>query len=296
MDCRSTTKGKRPDLGIRRFPVIILLFGLLLSIAHETEAGLIINELFRGNNFQSDYVEFLVTSDMTLAELDGIWFGDSKANTKGVDNENSFNAAQIIANVGAFSATTDVLRAGTILTVGGSSVATDFNYNPDSNDPSNTDAWNITLSLGQGVDGSGQPFKLDQNGDVVWLGTSQPSSGSGTSDFLSAIAYDSNPGALAQQVNTLAQNGNTNFQLLTGPDFDGKVGKGGGLTNTGGAEISFGETTGGTLGEANGGDNGAFIYDLRVVPEPSALVPCLLILSFGVYLRFRKPLPATAEA
>ena len=83
MDRNSTTKWKHTDPGIRRFSVIILLFGFLISIVEEADAGLIINELFRGNDSDSDYVEFLVTSDMTLAELDGIWFGDSNANTKG---------------------------------------------------------------------------------------------------------------------------------------------------------------------------------------------------------------------
>lgn len=282
----------------RRTASLVAVLALLFSVPGAALAGLIVNELFRGSNPSSSYIEFLVTADMTLSELDSIWFGDSQANTNTVDHENQFNSAQIIANVGAFNSTSDVLRAGTILTVGGSSITTDFTYNPDSNDPTNSDSWNITLTSGQGFDatGGGEPFKLDQNGDVVWVASSQPSAGAGVGAFLSAVAYGSNPGALAQQVDQLAQSGDSNFQLVTGTDFDGKLDRNFSLSNTGGAQISFGESPGGTLGDANGGTNDGFNYDLRAVPEPSAVIPCLLALAFGFYFRWKKSLPKSVQA
>lgn len=64
-------------------------------------------------------MEFLVTSDLTLQELDGIWFGDSKSNTNSVDTEYNFNSAEIISNSSYFHSTANVLKAGTFLTVGG---------------------------------------------------------------------------------------------------------------------------------------------------------------------------------
>lgn len=277
------------------FPRTVALSVLTLSIfLSATNAGLIINELFRGNNDEQNYVEFLVTSDLTLLELDGIWFGDSRANTRDISRERNFNSAEIISNSSYFSTTADVVKAGTFLTVGGSQVTTDFTYNPNSKTPNASDSWNITLQSGSGFgSGGGGPslFNINRNGEVIWVSSSRPSDGAGTSDFISAIALDSNPGTLALEVETIAQSGNEAFQLVTGADFDGRISRGNSLSNLNGEAVDFSgsETAGGSLGVATAGsiNNSNFAYDLRAVPEPSAIIPALFVIALGFFFATR---------
>lgn len=269
----------------------LLACGLLcLAIVPRTIAGLVVNEIFRtGVQGAGDYVEFLVTSDMTLAQLDTIWFGDSGPNTGGIEAENNFNSAQIVQNSNSFNSTSDVLQAGTLIVVGGPGFASDLSYNPGGDASSD---WNITLTLGNGIDGSGSfaPFRLDQNGDVIWLSSSQPSAGAGFDDIFSAVGYDSSPGALGQFVENMEQTDPGNYAFLTGDEFDGSLNRLSSLSNSGGATLSFdgSEGLGGTPGQPNGGANFVFVSNLRAVPEPSTFLPCLAILCLGLWLRFRK--------
>ncbi|MEM1443089.1 MAG: hypothetical protein AAGF67_12155 [Verrucomicrobiota bacterium] len=268
---------------------IIVLSGFL-QISH---GSLIINELFRGNNNEQHYVEFLVTSDITLSQLDGIWFGDSRGNTNTVHRERNFNSAEIISNSSYFNSTSDLVKAGTFITVGGSQVATDFVYNPQSTAPNDTDSWNITLQNGTGFSGTGGPslFNINQAGEVIWVSESRPSLGAGSSDFISAIALDRNPGNLALEVEAIAQGGNDAFQLITTPDFDGRLQRGNSLSNLSGESIDFAgsEANGGSLGEPTPGsiENSNFAYDLRAVPEPSAIIPCAFAAALGLFFAFR---------
>ena len=75
------------------------LKAILISLAMPAcaHACLIINEIFRANSVADDYVEFLVTSDITLQELDSLWFGDSTFFTTTVSRENTFHASEIVA-------------------------------------------------------------------------------------------------------------------------------------------------------------------------------------------------------
>ena len=276
------------------FPWIVVSFVMVMLVSSSVRAGLIINEVFRGNHNEERYVEFLLTSDLTLQELDGIWFGDSGANTRSVSTERNFNSAEIISNSSYFNSTSDTLRAGTFLTVAGSRVATDFTYNPSSSNPGDTDSWNITLGNGAGFgSGGGGPslFNIQQNGDVIWVSSSRPSAGAGSSDFISALAFDRQPGALALEVQALAQSGNDAFQLVTRPEFDDRLGRGNSLSNLSDDAIDFAnsEASGGSLGIGNPGSsaNNDFAYDLRAVPEPSTVIPCLVIAAFGIVVAFR---------
>ena len=264
---------------------------LFLAATPMLKAGLLINEIHRsGVVGMDDFVEFVVTSDMTLAELDSIWFGDSNPSTNTVEIENKFNATEIISNVDAFTSTSDVILAGTIITVGGAGMATDFNYSPNSADPSDHESWNLTFSGGVGFDGSYplSPFWLSQNGDAVWLSTSKPSDGSGFDDIFSAVGYDSKPGDFGDFIIDMEETDPGAYQFLTSDSFDGSLGRGNSLQNQGGASIAFagGETGGGTPGDP--GANFVFVSNLRAVPEPSTVVPCLCVLALALVVRFRK--------
>ncbi|MEM6280174.1 MAG: PEP-CTERM sorting domain-containing protein, partial [Verrucomicrobiota bacterium] len=243
---------------------------------------------FRGTSVNTDNVEFLVTSDISLGQLDSMWFGDSRFNSWIIASENNFSSSQIIANSSYFSSDSDLIKAGTLLSVGGGSVGTDFNYNPTAGNIGDSDSWNITLGAGQGFNTSPNsfPFDLDQRGEVVWVASAQPAWFGDTSNFTSAIAFARNPGFLAAQVGQLENSGDSAFQLITPPEFDGNFGVNRSISNLNGEAIDFAnsETSGGTLGVANSASNLAAINSLRAVPEPStilllltAMIPPLLL-------------------
>lgn len=89
----------------------------------------------------------------------------------------------------------------------------------------------------------------------------------------------------------MALAGNEAFQLLTGPDFDGRLDRGNSLSNFSGEAVDFSgtESPGGSLGVGTPGsiENSSFAYDLRAVPEPSAFIPAFFVIAFGIFLATR---------
>ncbi|MDF1659581.1 MAG: hypothetical protein P1U58_18330 [Verrucomicrobiales bacterium] len=261
-----------------------------LSTVPSAFAGLIINEMFRGNSTGDDYVEFLVTSDITLQELDGLWFGDSNFFTTAVNRENTFNAAEIITGSSFFSATTDTILAGSLIVAGGSNLAADFNYSPSVAATTDSDAWNLTLTSGSGITttAGADPFDLGGFGDAVWVSESRPTSGSGTDDFISAVGYGWFQGAIGQEIEARELAGDEAFQVLNpGAEWDGVLNPNASLSNQaagGGVDFAGSEGAPVTAGAHNGGANEDVTYDLRAVPEPSAILPCIFIAAFGIFL------------
>ncbi|MEM7603596.1 MAG: PEP-CTERM sorting domain-containing protein, partial [Verrucomicrobiota bacterium] len=271
-----------------------ILFGVLSS----GFSGLVVNEVFRGRSVNHDYVEFLVTSDISLGQLDTMWFGDSRFSSWIIESENNFSASQIISNSSYFSSSSDVIKAGTLLSVGGSQVGTDFNYNPNTPNVNDNDAWNITLGAGQGFNTSpnSYPFDLDRRNDVVWVASAQPTWFGDTSNFTSALAFARDPGYLAAQVGAIEASGNDAFQLITPPEFDGNLPTNRSLSNMNGAAIDFSdsEMRGGTIGVANSASNLAAISSLRAVPEPSTILLLVAGLVPALWIRLRKRRNASA--
>lgn len=274
-----------------------ILLGLALT--SHVEASLIINEIFRGNSVADDYVEFLVTSDITLQELDALWFGDSTFFTTTVSRENTFNASEIIAGSSYFNSTSDSVRAGSIIVAGGSNLTADFNYSPTVASATNADAWNLTLTSGSGITTTtgSDPFDLGGFGDAVWISESRPTSGSGTNDFISAVSYGWFQGTIGQDILAQENAGEEGFQVLDpGPEWDGVLNPNNSISNqadeSGAVDFAGSEGAPVTPGAQNGADNEIVTYDLRAVPEPSTVIPCLLIAIFGIalYLRNRREL------
>ncbi|WP_293147391.1 Ig-like domain-containing protein [Microcoleus sp. bin48.metabat.b7b8b9.023] len=134
---------------------------------------IIINEFRRDGNFQGDeYVEILLTEDLTVAQLQSYFIGDSQD-----PPEFKLSAYQFVnmANIAS------VFKAGTIIVIGGSNVipVNDISYNPV---PGGNDAdWNIKLLINNGAGGTYLNNVLVANNrlggdfagsDTVWVDTS----------------------------------------------------------------------------------------------------------------------------
>ncbi|NJL69148.1 MAG: hypothetical protein HC894_25450 [Microcoleus sp. SM1_3_4] len=107
---------------------------------------IIINEFRRNGQFQSnEYVELLLTEDLTASQLQSFFVGDSSGT---LIQKNSAYQFRNMANIAP------VFKAGTIIAIGGSSAipANEITYNPV---PGGTDAdWNIQLLLNNGAGGT----------------------------------------------------------------------------------------------------------------------------------------------
>lgn len=150
--------------------------------------AIIVNEVINGaGTVQGDFdgeeaIELLLTQDMTAAELESYWFGDSTTATSGKYHAARFQNMSNIASV---------FKAGTIIVVGSTLITQDTSYDPTNGD------WNIFLRTAPGsgytdyVVQSANDFTLGSTGDVVWVGTSN----TGTSTLHSVGWETASPGA-----------------------------------------------------------------------------------------------------
>lgn len=283
--------------------VAAVIFGFS-GVFSRIQASLIINEIYQSSQADREWVEFLVTSDITLGALDSFWFGNTDAATNSITTMTHFDSAAILNSVSYFTSTSDIIKAGTLIVVGGDKVTPDFNYSPNLLAPDDSDAWSLSLSGGIGTS-SANSFDLDQNAGVVWLSAAQPSSAIDVSNFVSAVAYlntdgDLSGGLIADYVTTASLTQGT-FQTLhtgIGGGYDGKIGNNWSISNSGtGTAISFNDTENNTttIGVLNGGLNTTSIGELRAVPEPSTLIPAALI-ALGGFLFWRRRQTRPAEA
>ncbi len=284
----------------RRLPrpltVALLVLGFSAGSALETKASLIINEIFSSTTSSSrDWIEFVVTTDITLGALDSIWFGDTNSSTSAIEESSRFTSSEIISNFSYFTSTSDIVRAGTIIVLGGSRVTSDFTYNPLSSNPDDNGSWNFTLSNGIGFSTS-LPVDLSGYSDTVWISSAQPASSTDTSNFISAITYLSvssatGGGSIGDYVTSQSAT-NPAFQTVhtgSGGGYDGTFVSNTSLSNLGDSDINFSNSEGsGTRGNPNGGLNSTYISSLRAVPEPGAIIPLGLLLLSALYFRWRK--------
>lgn len=166
---------------------------------------IIINEFRRNGQFQgNEYVEMLLTEDLTASQLQSFFVGDS---SNAINNKNS---AYQFRNMGSIA---PVFKAGTIIAIGGSSIipANEITYNPV---PGGNDAdWNIQLLLNNGAGGTylnnvlvainalGGDFAAS---DVVWVDNS--SAGTTSVDSIGWPTTISGAFGTATKVQILAPN------------------------------------------------------------------------------------------
>ena len=231
-----------------------------------------------------EFIEFVITSNTTAAELASLTFGDSTEATGYFNSAFRFdlttlNSVLSSAGLGSF-------LAGTIITVKGVSLgAQNLSYNPTAANVGNADAWSIELVAGLGAkDHPTAPMNGDIDiagqGDVIWVSTDNPpTSSTDFSSLVSAMGHDNNPGALATAVTS---------QFGSGAILNSTIGAPKAIYNSGGAIMAAAQTTSSTMSATNGGANSTWIEGLRiaaVVPEPSR---AMLLLCGGASLMLRR--------
>ncbi|MFN3266627.1 MAG: ExeM/NucH family extracellular endonuclease [Deinococcales bacterium] len=139
--------------------------------------AIVINELRRdGDLTNTEYIELLLTQDLSAAQLESYFFGDSTSSTV---------AKFSVYNLSGLSSIASTFKKGTLIVIGGSAVAADTSYNPAAND------WNLQFQSSSSYvtkTGSGS-FDL-AGSDVLWV----DSSSSGLSS-LDSIGWASSGGA-----------------------------------------------------------------------------------------------------
>ncbi|MBE9094191.1 sodium:calcium exchanger, partial [Tychonema sp. LEGE 07203] len=229
---------------------------------------IIINEFRRNGQFQgNEYVEILLTEDLTASQLQTFFVGDSSGTT--IQKLSAYQFADM-ANIAP------VFKAGTIIAIGGSSVipTNDTTYNPV---PAGNDAdWNIQLRLDNGAGGTylnnvlvgsnafGGDFAAS---DVVWVDTS--STGTNSVDSIAWPTTGLGAFGSAAKVQISAPNNGANVEFMSAI---------GGLNQ----RANYAVNSPGSLGLPNGGINTIYINSLRNPQVNSA--PTLLNSNFNTLL------------
>ena len=202
----------------------------------------IVNEFFRGGTLTTgdEFIELLLVEDVTAAQLNTFFVGDSTSSKMGKSSAYDFTNMNSIA---------PTFRAGTIITIGGTAAVTqDTSYNPASGD------WNILLNAG----GSFLPNANSNTGDIagddiVWVDTSNIGATISADGFAVDIGTANGVFTNAANVNFGSNSNNTGFALNS--DLAG-------ATNTANWTTGLASSAT-TLGQANGGANTNYINSLR---------------------------------
>jgi hypothetical protein len=225
---------------------LLLRLTALLFGAATANAQLIINEFRRdgGSLNTTEYIEFVLTQDLSTIQLNSYVFGDSTSTTAGKYSAYRFNLGG-----------DTTYYAGTIITIGGS-VTSDTTYNPTASVADSN--WNLAFTINSSsiIRVNGTNVGDFAATDVVWVDTSS----SGITS-IHAINWDSTPGLLG-----------ANADVTIGPlgttATVGYIGANSGLDVVGNYILDYA----GSLGSPNGGANSAYITSLRetvvAVPEP----------------------------
>jgi hypothetical protein len=215
-------------------------------------AKIIINEFYRGGNLTTgttganptagdEFIELLLTQDLTAAELNSFFVGDSTSSKAAKFSAYDFTNTGSIANI---------FKAGTLITVGGTaSVTQDTTYNPAGGD------WNIALNAGGSFlpnANSGNTGDIAGN-DVVWVDTVATGATISADGF--AVDIGTDIGAFTSAANVDFGNGTNNTGYALNTDEAG-------ATNTANwtTGIPLASTT---PGQPNGGNNTTYINNLR---------------------------------
>jgi len=204
---------------------------------------IIVNEFLRSGNLNTtdEWIELLLVQDLTAAELEGFYVGDSTSSTAAKYSGYKFtDMSGIAAN----------FPKGTIIVIGGDTAFTeDTSFNPSGND------WNLSLQTnGSHITGNGSAGDLAGT-DVVYVDTNGTNGDTNISADGFAVNWDSTPGTLGSNANVtipVPTNG-TGAALFSGLD-------GSDITANWTTSIV---TTSLTLGLPNGGDNTTYIESLR---------------------------------
>jgi predicted extracellular nuclease/ABC-type phosphate transport system substrate-binding protein len=222
----------------------LLAFSYLLTSClaanAQTTSPIVINEFRRdGTLATTEYVELLLTQDLTAAQLESYFVGDSTSATAA-----KFGAYKF-TNMASIAAT---FKAGTIIVIGGTTAipSQDTSYNPIAG--GSDDNWNIRLQVGGSFltgNGSSGDFAA---ADVAWVDTSS----AGTTSADSVAWPTSGLGAFgtAAKVKIAAPNNAANVEFTS--DINGVD-----------VASNYSINSLGSLGIPNVGANATYVNGLR---------------------------------
>ena len=262
--------------------------------------GLMVNEYRAGTGgavtnkmANDDFIEFVLTTNATAAELAALTFGATTHNTNGIDSVFEFDLTTL-NTVLAGAGETEFL-AGTILVVKGAGLgAQNLSYNPLNNNLGNSDAWSIELVAGFGAKdhptaSMNNDLNIDRRGSIIWVSTDDPPSNNiDTSGFIHAIGHDNNTGNVADAV--IAQFGADHILPTNFPTART-------ISNTGsGGTVSLSAGVTSTIAAANNAADATWIENslrMSAIPEPDRALLSFFAVALLVFRR-RRPRPATA--
>lgn len=231
-----------------RLVVFLVLFaGLWPVLPTPALAGsdpmVLVNEFYRGGDLNTgdEWIELVVAQDLTAAQLEGFYVGDSTSSTAAKYSGYNFTGMSgIAAN----------FPKGTIIVVGGSAAfSEDTSYDPASGD------WSFFLNTaGSYVTSNGSNGNLATT-DVVYVDTNGTNGDTTLSADGFAVNWDSSPGTFgsAADVTISAPANNTGVVLTSGVV---------GASNPANWSTSVASSSL-TPGDPNGGNNSTYVTNLR---------------------------------
>lgn len=221
----------------------------------------------------TEFIEFMLTTDATAADLAALTFGTTPHQTNTLISVFEFDQTTLDNVLASAGRTT--FAAGTMIVVKGVGLGTqNLTYDPNSTNLSDADAWSIELVAGQGAKDHPEnvingDLDMDRRGTVVWVSTDDPPSNNiDTSGFIAAIGHDDNPGTIANAA--IAQFGASNILNTTFTAGSRSV------VNTGtDSTVVLSSTNTASMGQANSAAQQTWIENsLRAaaVPEPSRAI------------------------
>ncbi|MBC7879875.1 MAG: hypothetical protein H7Y37_00935 [Anaerolineae bacterium] len=233
-----------------------------LAASAQTTSPIVINEFRRdGTLATTEYVELLLTQDLTAAQLESYFVGDSTSSTAA-----KFGAYKL-TNMVSIAA---IFKAGTIIVIGGTTAiaSQDTSYNPI---PGGTDDnWNIRIQVGGSFltgNGSSGDFAAS---DVAWVDTS--SAGTTSADSIAWPTSGLGAFGTAAKVKISAPNNGANVEFTS--DINGVD-----------VATNYAVNSAGSLGIPNTGTNATYINSLRggvVLPTLSlSVVPSTFLETAG---------------
>lgn len=215
----------------------------VLAAPQGSNPKILVNEFYRDGNLTTgnEWIEVLLIQDLTAAELETFFIGDSTSSTAAKWSAYHLTGTNTIAST---------FPKGTLIVIGGDTAfAQDSSYNPEAGD------WNIFLNT------SGA-YILNANGtnngdlaatDVVYVDTVN------TGDTISAdgfaVNWDSTPGILGANADVLIPVPGNVTGVVLNSDLAGATTAGNWGTSIAPASL--------TAGQPNGGNNTTYINSLR---------------------------------
>lgn len=233
----------------------LIFAGVGVQTTYAAPIRMIINEFYRGGNLNTtdEWVEILLIEDLTAAQLNSFFVGDSTGTTAA-----KFSGYQF-TNMGTIAAN---FPKGTLIVVGGTTAFTqDTSYNPGSGD------WNILLRTSGGFltsNGSAGDFA---GNDVVYVDTNGTNGNATLSTDGFAVNWHATPGAFGAIANITIAPPNNNTGAVFNSNFAG-------ATTPANWSVSVALASM-TQGQPNGGVNTTYINSLRTPADtpPTASSP-----------------------